>query len=71
VEEEYYEMMSEQEVNFLLDLYNAIKKRVDNGQAVTLVGLGFDLKVRPVELADYLMHITRIQKAIEEEKKIR
>lgn len=64
-------MMSEQEVNFLLDLYNAIKKRLDGGKDVTLVGLGFDLKVRPSELADYLMHITRIQNSIEEEKKIR
>lgn len=64
-------MMSEQEVNFLLDLYNAIKKRLDSGQDVTLVGLGFDLKVRPSELTDYLMHITRIQNSIEEEKKIR
>ncbi len=63
--------MGEQEVNFLLDLYNAIRKRVDSGQSVTLVGLGFDLKIRPMELTDYLMHITRIQRAIEEEKKIR
>lgn len=64
-------MMSEQEVDFLLDLHNAIKKRLDSGKDVTLVGLGFDLKVRPSELADYLMHITRIQNSIEEEKKIR
>jgi hypothetical protein len=71
VEEEYYEMMSEQEANFLVDLYKAIKKRVDNGDNVTLVGLGFDLKMRPGELADYLIDITRILNALEEEKKIR
>ena len=64
-------MMSEQEANFLVDLYNAIKKRVDNRENITLVGLGFDLKVRPSELADYLIDITRILNAIEEEKKIR
>ena len=63
--------MSEQEANFLVDLYNAIKKRVDNGENITLVGLGFDLKVRPSELTDYLIDITRILNAIEEEKKIR
>jgi hypothetical protein len=69
VEEEYYEMMSEQEANFIVDLYGAIKKRVDEGLNVTLVGLSRDLKMRPSELADYLIDITRILNAIEEEKK--
>jgi hypothetical protein len=69
VEEEYYEMMSEQEANFIVDLYGAIKKRVDEGLNVTLVGLSKDLKMRPSELADYLIDITRILNAIEEEKK--
>jgi hypothetical protein len=69
VEEEYYEMMSEQEANFIVDLYGAIKKRVDEGLNITLVGLSKDLKMRPSELADYLIDITRILNAIEEEKK--
>lgn len=64
-------MMSEQEANFLVDLYSAIKKRVDNGENVTLVGLGFDLRMRPSELVDYLVDIMRILNALEEEKKIR
>jgi uncharacterized LabA/DUF88 family protein len=62
-------MMSEQEANFIVDLYGAIKKRVDEGLNVTLVGLSKDLKMRPSELADYLIDITRILNAIEEEKK--
>lgn len=69
MEEEYYEMMSEQEANFIVDLYSAIKKRVDEGLSVTLIGLSKDLKMRPSELADYLIDITRILNAIEEEKK--
>lgn len=62
-------MMSEQEANFIVDLYGAIKKRVDEGLSVTLIGLSKDLKMRPSELADYLIDITRILNAIEEEKK--
>lgn len=62
-------MMSEQEANFIVDLYSAIKKRVDEGLSVTLIGLSKDLKMRPSELADYLIDITRILNAIEEEKK--
>jgi len=64
-------MMSDAEANFFLDLYEAIKKRCDSGTPVTLVGLSKDLKMRPSELADYLIDITRMLNAIEEEKKIR
>jgi CII-binding regulator of phage lambda lysogenization HflD len=62
-------MMSEQEANFIVDLYGAIKRRVDEGLNVTLVGLSKDLRMRPSELADYLTDIMRILNAIEEEKK--
>lgn len=63
--------MSEEETNFILDLYSAIKARVDSGANVTLVGLSKDLKIRSSELADYMFDILRILNAIEEEKKVR
>lgn len=62
-------MMSEQEANFIVDLYGAIKRRVDEGVSVTLVGLAKELKMRPAEMSDYLVDIMRILNAIEEEKK--
>lgn len=68
MDEDYYEIMTSDEANFIIDLYESIKYRIKNKQPITLVGIGKDLRVRPTELADYLPDILSILTKIEEEE---
>jgi|32_taG_2_1085360.scaffolds.fasta_scaffold85101_2 hypothetical protein len=69
--ENYYEDLTNDEANFILDIYNAVERMVLDGRPVTLVGLGYDLGVRPDELADHLPTIIQILNKVEEEYEIR
>ena len=70
MEEDYYEIMTSDEADFIIALYESIKKRFDEGKPITLVGIGKDLRVRPTELSDYLPDILSILTKVEEEEKI-
>lgn len=68
---EYYEDITDSEANFLLELYDVIRKLVLLDIDVTLVRLGYELDTRPSELADYLPQILVILNKVEEEFEIR
>ena len=68
MDEEYYEIMTSDEADFIIALYEAIKYRFEERKPITLVGIGKDLGVRPTELADYLPDILSILTKVEEEK---
>lgn len=68
MEEEYYEIMTSDEADFIIALYECIKYRFDNKKPITLVGISKDLRIKPLELADYLPDILSILTKIEEEK---
>ena len=68
MDEDYYEIMTSEEADFIIDLYESIKYRFDNKQPITLVGIGKDLRIKPTELADYLPDILSILTKIEKEK---
>ena len=68
MDEDYYEIMTSDEANFIIELYESIKYRFDKKQPITLVGIGKDLRVRPTELADYLPDILAILTNIEKEE---
>jgi len=65
-----YEDISAEEADFIIDLYEAIKKLVLLDVDVTLVRLGFELNVRTHELADYIGIIVRILDLVESEIEI-
>lgn len=65
--ENYYEDLSADEADFILDIYRVIDSLVYYDQSVTLVRLGFELGVSPQELADYLPTIVTILTKVEEE----
>lgn len=65
--ENYYEDLSADEADFILDIYRVIDALVYYDQSVTLVRLGFELGVSPQELADYLPTIVTILTKVEEE----
>lgn len=67
---DYYEQITEQEANFLIDLYEAVSDIVFAGRPVTLVGIAYILHVKPKELADYLPQITHILDKVEQQYKI-
>jgi len=68
MDEEYYEIITSDEADFIISLYESIKNRFEESKPITLVGIGKDLGVKPVELADYLPDILSILTKIEEEK---
>jgi len=68
---EYYEDITDSEANFLLELYDVIRRLVLLDIDVTLVRLGYELDTRPSELADYLPQILVILNKVEEEFEIR
>ena len=68
---EYYEDITDSEANFLLELYDVIRKLVLLDIDVTLVRLGYELDTRPSELADYLPQILVILNKVEEGFEIR
>lgn len=65
-----YEDLSPEEADFIIDLYEAIKKLVLLDVDITLVRLGFELNIQPQELADYIGIIVRILDLVEIEIEI-
>ena len=69
--DQYYEELTNDEADFILDIYNVIERMVLNGRPVTLVGLGYELGVKPQELSDHLPTIIQILNKVEEEYEVR
>lgn len=69
--ESYYEDLTSDEADFILDIYRVIDRMVYDGRPVTLVGLGYELGVNPQELSDYLPTIIQILNRVEEEYEVR
>lgn len=65
--EEKYEDLTDAEANLILDLYRVINDLVYFSQPVTLVRLGYELDIKPIELSDYLAVIVSILNKVEEE----
>ena len=65
--DDYYEILSEDEADFLIELYEQIRVRVINRENVTLVGIARNMKVRPSELADYMPQILSMLTSLENE----
>lgn len=65
--EETYSDITSSEADFIIDLYESIRKLILSGEKVTLVRLGYELNIHSSELSDYLFEITRILDKIEEE----
>jgi hypothetical protein len=63
----YYEILSQDEADFLIELYEQIRVRVINRENVTLVGIARNMKVRPSELADYMPEILSMLTSLENE----
>lgn len=66
----YYEDLTPDEADFILDIYEVVDRMVYNGEPVTLVGLGYRLGVKPQELSDYLPTIIQILNKVEREYEI-
>ena len=69
--ESYYEDLTSDEADFILDIYRVIDRMVYDGRPVTLVGLGYELGINPQELSDYLPTIIQILNRVEEEYEVR
>jgi hypothetical protein len=65
--DDYYEILSQDEADFLIELYEQIRVRVINRENVTLVGIAKNMKVRPSELADYMPEILSMLTSLENE----
>lgn len=65
--DDYYEILSKDEADFLIELYEQIRVRVINREHVTLVGIARNMKVRPSELADYMPQILSMLTSLENE----
>ena len=59
-----YEEITQMEVQFLLDLYEAIVTLVNNGDKVSLPRIAQIVKVRPAELMDYIHEITEMERQL-------
>lgn len=64
---QYYEDLTADEADFILDLYEVINRLVYNGYPVTLVRLAFELGVSTEELSDHLSIILTILNKVEKE----
>lgn len=64
---ETYEDITSEEADFIIVLYETIRKLILGGEKVTLVRLGYELNIKSQELSDYLYEIVRILDSIEEE----
>lgn len=69
--EQYYEDLTNDEADFILDIYNVVDRLVFNCEPVTLVRLGHELGVEPNELSDYLAIIITILNKVEQEYEVR
>lgn len=65
--DEYYEILTKDEADFLIELYERIRHRIVNRIPVTLVGIAKEMKLRPSELADYLPEILAMLNSLEDE----
>ena len=68
---DFYEDITGSEADLIIELYEVIKKLVQEDQDVTLVRLGWELDIKPNELSDYLHIIIRILDSVEKEFEIR
>ena len=62
-----YQDITSEEADFIITLYETIRKLIVGGEKVTLVRLGYELNIKSEELSDYLFEIVRIVDSIEEE----
>ena len=69
--EKYYEDLTNDEADFILDIYNVVDRFVSNYEPVTLVRLGHELGIEPNELSDYLAIIITILNKVEQEYEVR
>jgi len=65
--DESYEILTQDEADFLIELYEKIRTRVVDKRQVTLVGIAKEFGMKPSELAEYLPHILSMLNAIEDE----
>ena len=61
-----YEEITEEETNFLIDLYEVVSGLHKRGEKITLVNIGKLLQIRPQELLDYLSFIVRMQDILDD-----
>lgn len=66
--EDYYEIITDQEADFLIDLYEVIKLMMNEEEKVTLKNISQRMNVSTLELTDYLAEILSIQDDIEKEQ---
>ena len=62
-----YNEITSTEADFIITLYETIRRLIFDGHKVTLVRLGYELNLKSEELSDYLFEIVRIVDHIEEE----
>ncbi len=65
--DEPYNEITDSEADFIISLYDTIRRLVLDENKITLVRLGYELDIKPSELSDYLFYIVRIVDQIEEE----
>ena len=65
--DEPYNEITDSEADFIISLYETIRRLVLDENKITLVRLGYELNIKPSELSDYLFDIVRIVDQIEEE----
>jgi len=65
--DEPYNEITDSEADFIISLYETIRRLVLDEKKITLVRLGYELNIKPSELSDYLFDIVRIVDKIEEE----
>lgn len=65
--DEPYNEITDSEADFIISLYETIRRLVLDENKITLVRLGYELDIKPSELSDYLFYIVRIVDQIEEE----
>lgn len=65
--DDYYEELTSDEADFLLDLHDVIKRLVRDSYPITLVRLAYELGVKTQELSDYLPIIITMLNKVEEE----
>jgi hypothetical protein len=65
--DEPYNEITDSEADFIISLYETIRRLVLDENKITLVRLGYELDIKPSELSDYLFDIVRIVDQIEEE----
>jgi len=67
----YYQDLTPDEADFILDIYRVVNELVLNNYPVTLVRLGYELGVKTEELSDYLPIIITILNKVEQEYEVR